>query len=97
MDDLEKLQAQIADLQRKAEDLLHQKKAAVIEEVKAKVKSYGLTMKDLGLSDKPHTKATQAVAVKYRHGDYSWTGRGRQPKWVVDYIAQGGTLEDLLV
>jgi DNA-binding protein H-NS len=100
MDDLEKLQAQIADLQRQAEDLLIQKKAVVVEELKAKIKAYGLTLRDLGFAEKVSVKPTVVVAVKYRHPDnrdLSWTGRGRQPKWVVAYIESGGTIEDLLV
>ena len=97
MDDLEKLQAQIADLQRKAEDLLIQKKAAVAEEVRAKIKAYGLTPKDLGFGVKGAGKAPSTVAIKYRHGDLTWTGRGRQPKFIVDYIAAGGQLDDLAV
>lgn len=96
MDDLEKIQAQIAELTRKAEELSTQKKAGVIEEVKAKIKAYGLTPKDLGFSGKS-SKAGSTVSVKYRHGDHTWTGRGRQPKWVVDYLAAGGTLESIQV
>lgn len=95
MDDLEKVQAQIAELQRKADELLHQKKAAVIEDVKAKIKAYGLTAKDLGFVGKSSSKAGTTVAIKYRYGEHSWTGRGRQPKFVVDYIAAGGKLEEL--
>ena len=100
MDDLEKLQSQIAELQRKAEDLLNQKKAAVIDDIRAKIKAYGLTSKDIGLTDKGVSKAHAAVAVKYRHPQNSglaWTGRGRQPAWVVAYISSGGTIEELLV
>ena len=36
----------------------------------------------------------------YKHsGDatLAWTGRGRQPKWVVAFLANGGTLEQLAV
>lgn len=100
MDDLEKLQAQIAELQRKAEDLLIQKKSAVAEEVRAKIKAYGLTPKDLGFGGKETTKSHATVAVKYRHPDnaqLAWTGRGRQPKWMVAYIESGGSLDDLAV
>lgn len=43
------------------------------------------------------TTAGIKVPVKYRQGDNTWTGRGRQPKWLVDYLAQGGKLEELLV
>lgn len=40
------------------------------------------------------------VAVKYRHpqqSDLTWTGRGRQPGWVVAWLGSGGNLQDLHV
>ena len=45
-------------------------------------------------------KERAPVAVKYRHpenADLSWTGRGRQPKWIVEFVATGGTLEQLSI
>ena len=96
MDELEKLQAQIAELQRKAEEISFQKKATVIEELKSKIRAYGLTPKDLGFTGKTSSKAGTSVAVKYRQGDHAWSGRGRKPKFVEDHIASGGKLEDLL-
>jgi DNA-binding protein H-NS len=100
MDDLEKLQAQIADLQRQAEDLLNQKRTAVIADIRSKMRVYAITVKDLGVSTKTSSRSGTPVAVKYRHPEepsLSWTGRGRQPKWVVEYVESGGTLKDLFV
>ena len=98
MDELQKIQAQIAELQQQAERLAAQKKAEVLEDVKAKIKAYGLTLKDLGLSDKSGAPRNfPPVAIKYRHGDLTWTGRGRQPKFIVDYINNGGSLDELAV
>lgn len=100
MDELEKIQQQIEELQKKAQELQQQKKSAVLEEVKAKIKSYGLTAKELGLGSVEKAsddKRSQPVAIKYKQGQNTWTGRGRQPKWVVEYVASGGKLEDLLV
>lgn len=38
------------------------------------------------------------VAPKYRdEAGNTWTGRGKQPKWVVSAIAMGRTLESLLI
>lgn len=97
MNDLEKLQSEIASLQKQAEQLIAQQKAEVIEEVRSKIKLYGITLKDLGLSDKSSQRAGIVVPIKYRQGDQTWTGRGRQPKWVEDFLAAGGKLEDVLV
>jgi DNA-binding protein H-NS len=45
-------------------------------------------------------KARATVKPKYRNpGDKKqvWTGRGRKPRWVLDSLEQGKTLEDLLI
>lgn len=44
--------------------------------------------------------AGSKVAPKYRNpSDRSttWTGRGRKPRWVEDYLAGGGTLDQLRI
>jgi DNA-binding protein H-NS len=40
------------------------------------------------------------VAVRYRHPDNAsqqWTGRGRQPKWVKEWVEGGKSLDKLRV
>ena len=96
MDELQQIQAQIATLQEQANQLLIKKKAEVISEIKSKIKAYGLSSKDLGL-ESVEGKSRQTVAIKYRLDANTWTGRGRKPKFVEDYLATGGSLEDLLV
>lgn len=95
MDELQRIQAEIAQLQKQAEDMIAQRKAAIIEEIRGHIKAFGITAKDLGFSDKGPAKIV--VPVKYRFHDQTWTGRGRQPKWVDDYLASGKSLEDILV
>jgi DNA-binding protein H-NS len=97
MDDLDKIQAEIAKLQKQAENMIASRKASLIEEMKANIKTYGITLKDLGLTDKSPAKSGFVVPIKYRFKDQTWTGRGRQPKWVDDFLAAGGKLEDVLV
>lgn len=95
MDELEQLQSQIHELQKKAEHLAAQRKASAITEIKAKILTLGITAKDLGLSLGEGKRST--VAVKYRLGDQTWTGRGKAPKFIVEFQAKGGKLEDILV
>lgn len=100
MDELQQIQQQIADLQKKAQELQQQKKSEVLEEVRAKIKSYGLTAKECGFGATEKAvedKRSQPVAIKYKDGENTWTGRGMKPKWVVKYLEGGGKLEDLLV
>lgn len=101
MDELELIQQQIAELTKKAEELAIQKKQPVIDEIKAKLKAYGITAKDLGLVEivvaQSVDKPKKPVAIKYRSGENTWTGRGMKPKWVVKFVEDGGKLEDLAV
>ncbi|WNH54810.1 H-NS histone family protein [Stenotrophomonas oahuensis] len=49
---------------------------------------------------KKRPAAKAKVAPKYRdpnNADLTWTGRGRQPRWVVDAIAGGADLNSLAV
>jgi DNA-binding protein H-NS len=99
MDELEQLHKQIADLQAKAQDIAIKRKEPVIEEMKAKIKLYGITAKELGFTSARTStvEKTSSVAIKYKQGDNTWTGRGREPKFIVDHLASGGKIEELLV
>ena len=51
-----------------------------------------------GARKKRRSTAGKKVAPKYRGpGGELWTGRGRQPAWVVAELAGGRRLEDLLI
>jgi DNA-binding protein H-NS len=56
---------------------------------------------DLGGKKKSSDKGPKnAVAVRYRHPDDSsktWTGRGRQPKWIAEWVEGGNTIDKLKV
>ncbi len=69
------------------------------KEIEAIAAAHGFSLDDL-LGGVSEPKVKKAVAVKYRHpenAELAWTGRGRQPKWVSDFLASGGTTEELLV
>lgn len=95
---LEDLQKQIEELKKQHDSLLSTERAAAIKEIIEKIKLFGLTARDLNLGAEPKAKGNHSkVAVKYKSGEHSWTGRGKQPKWVAEHIANGGTLDDLLI
>lgn len=100
MDELEQIQQQIAELQKKAQELAQAKRQPILEDIKNKIKLYGFTARELGLVEVATVQPApmkKPVAIKYRNGDDAWTGRGMKPKWVMKYIEGGGKLEDLLV
>ena len=92
------LQAQIAELQRQADELKKTELEGVIAELKSKIQQYGITAKDLGIATNSRKFGGRSEVVpKYRKGNDTWSGRGRQPKWVAEHIANGGKIEDLSI
>lgn len=80
------------------------KKQEVAEKVRKLAKDNGLEISDLLAADKPNNakakKSRGKVAPKYKNpanGSETWTGRGRQPRWVADALTGGKSLEDLLI
>jgi DNA-binding protein H-NS len=104
--ELEKLRADVDKaLARVGEEEM---KAARIAAEKA-AKSYGYSLEDLAdvqAGRKAPRKAAKSgdgrakVAPKYRNPDdesMTWTGRGRKPKWVVAFLENGGSLDDIRI
>lgn len=62
--------------------------------------SAGLSMKDI-LSGRSLEKSTKApLAAKYRHPDDAakqWSGRGRKPDWVKEWVSSGRDLSETAV
>lgn len=78
-----------------------QEKINVLNEVRALVKARGYAFEDL-INKEVKVKAISGnkVKVKYRHPvnpELEWTGRGRKPKWVEAWLADGGLIDNLLV
>lgn len=73
------------------------------EQILAIAQSAGISLKELlGGSPRGAGKGGKGgkVAVQYRHpsnASQQWTGRGRQPAWVRDWVKSGKSLDDLRV
>ncbi|PHV07723.1 histidinol phosphate phosphatase [Janthinobacterium sp. BJB412] len=89
--DLRDLQEQI---KRELKQRESQDKAKAREQIFAIAQSVGLPLKDLigaGVRAK-----TGTVAPRYRNpadASQQWTGRGRQPKWVKDWVDAGKAID----
>ena len=101
--DLRNLQEQIKQEMKKRE---HQEVQKAREQILAIAQSVGLPLKDLITTNARGGKAAQSgggvgsVAVRYRNPDNAsqqWTGRGRQPKWVKEWVEGGKSLDQLRV
>ncbi len=102
--ELEELQKVIpAEIQKRKT----QERQSVLDELAALAAKRGYRLDDfVTASSTPIEKAHKAkgtrkpVAIKYRHrsqNDLTWTGRGRKPGWVVDWLNQGRSLDELKV
>lgn len=98
------IQAQIAELQKQADALRQKEFASALAEVKEKIAAFGFTAKDLGFSKagapagkRGSAKGSVAAKYKSKDGSQTWSGRGRQPKWVAAHVEGGGKVEDLLI
>ncbi len=70
-------------------------KAEVRQEMMALAAKRGLSITDVFGTTK--TGKGSKVAVKYRNPDNpdeTWTGRGRQPKWLVAALKKGAKMDD---
>lgn len=96
--------AQLRDLQQQIPAELKrreaQEKINILNEVRAFAKARGYALEELVVKGAKVKAEGGKVKVKYRHPDNAsleWTGRGRQPKWVAAWVAQGGKIEALAV
>lgn len=94
---LRDLQQQIpAELKRREA----QEKVNILNEVRAFAKARGYALEELVSKETKVKVPSGKVKVKYRHPENAgleWTGRGRQPKWVAEWVAKGGQMEALTV
>jgi DNA-binding protein H-NS len=92
------VRAEIAKLEKQAEDLRRQELKSVIAQVRQVIADYGLTAADLGLGGTrtravatgrkraaPAGRRASAGVAKYRDPKtgQTWTGHGRPPAWIV--------------
>jgi DNA-binding protein H-NS len=100
--DLRNLQEQIKQEMKQREQQEVQKAR---EQIIAIAQSVGVPLKDLIATGGRGVKAggksgTGSVAVRFRNPDnesQQWTGRGRQPKWVKEWVEGGKSLDKLRV
>lgn len=87
----------LAKIPKEIERRKKDEKANLIKELEEKAAALGFSLAEL-ISQNSKKKRV-SIAIKYRHpknSDLTWTGRGRQPRWVSEFVSNGGSLEQLL-
>ncbi len=107
--ELEKLRA---DVDKALARLAEMDKKAALEAAEKAAKSFGFSLKDLTGTKAPAKEKAATprqskskdgrakVVPKYRNpadAADTWSGRGRAPKWMAEYLAGGGSKEDCAI
>jgi DNA-binding protein H-NS len=95
------LMAQAQSLMAQAEQARKDELSAVIADIKAKMKTFGLTAADLGngSANKKAGKTKSSAPAKFRgpNGELWAGGPGRKPEWVRNALAGGQSIEDFRI
>lgn len=95
--------AELRDLQTQKQIKAREKNeiASVRKQILALAQSVGKTVEQIMNVKDGQSKAVKTVPPRYQHpGDpaQQWSGRGRQPRWVKEYVGKpGNKLESLLI
>jgi DNA-binding protein H-NS len=93
--------AQAQALMAEAEQKRKEELSAVIADIKAKMKEFGITNDDLGFgaSVKKSAKTKSSAPAKYRgpNGELWAGGPGRKPEWVRTVLAEGKDISVFLI
>jgi DNA-binding protein H-NS len=92
---------ELRELQIKIEREIEQRKSRELQEAREQIhaiaRSVGLPLEELVVTAR-NIRTGATVAPRYRNpADASqlWTGRGRKPKWVKDWVDAGNSLDGL--
>jgi DNA-binding protein H-NS len=103
--DLAKLSsAQLRDLQEQLEAELNQRstrdRSEALEKIHAIARNVGLPLQELVGTGQARGGRTGTVAAQFRNpadASQQWTGRGRQPKWVKEWVDGGKDIAGLKI
>lgn len=92
---------ELRDLQGKLERAIssyeYQRRREALAAIQSTAREFGFNLEEL-TGNKPNKVGT--VKPKYAHPDdptMTWTGRGRKPRWVIEHLDSGKSLEDMQI
>lgn len=97
------LEAQLAAAKQAAAAAKVAARASIVNDIKAQIAANGVTAAELGFKGGKAAKGAKSaatgktVAVKYRNGTDTWTGRGVKPRWLSAALAAGKSLASFAV
>ncbi len=98
---------QLADLRKQIDVEIVRRRESEKQNLRAEIQrlaaAAGLSLSEVLSeisSDKKVRKATTAGVAQYANpadNSQTWTGRGRKPQWVIEWLATGKSLDDLRI
>lgn len=94
--------AELEQLSEEIKTVIEERKIKEINDARIHVRelaeSLGITLEELIAEPNKPAKAKKKATVKFRNTqNETWTGRGKQPKWLVLALENGAKLEDFLI
>lgn len=105
MSDLSNLSlVELADLKKRIDVEIVRRKEVEKQNLRAEMQrmaaAAGLSLADLLGAEKKGRKTAGSGVAQYRNpanAEQTWTGRGRKPQWVLDWISSGKSVDDLRI
>lgn len=106
MSEYQQIQAQIAELQLRANSIRSAERAEAINHIMSLMVTFEIAISELSLDtailkrsrSTKAVKRTKKIPPKYRDGaGNEWSGRGLTPRWLKAAIANGATAESFLI
>lgn len=98
---------QLADLKKQIDvEIVRRKESDKINlraEIQRMAAAAGLSLSEVlgtAVSEKKTRKTSASGVAQFANpadGSQTWTGRGRKPQWVLDWLAAGKSLDDLRI
>lgn len=91
---------QIQELQQQADEIKIRERTEAIQEIREKIAMFSLKQEDLfsGTGKARSKFEGKRVPTKYRDNEgNTWSGRGKQPTWLVRKLMRGASVNDFLV
>jgi DNA-binding protein H-NS len=97
MPSYEDLMNKAQKLMAEAEKIKQKEIDQVIAEIREKMKTYGLSARDLGAAEPRARRSKRAAKYRGPNGELWSGGRGRKPAWVLKLLEQGKSIDDFKI
>lgn len=96
---IDELQTLARDIEQEIIGRREADRERVLAQMRELAASLGMTLEDLLKQERGRERArVPATSVRFRHPEntaLAWSGRGKRPQWIIEWLASGRTLEDL--